>query len=1503
MKKKRERRIAMLLAIMMLIMNLIVSPVWAGPGDITINATNFPDKNFRDYVSTKLDTDHNGSLDGTEITKATSIYVPKQNIADLTGIEYFTALQRLECPENQLTSLDVSKNTALQELECSKNQLTSLDISKNTALQELYCDTNKLTNLDISKNTALEHLYCGTNQLTSLDVSKNTALKYLYCSRNQLKGLDVSKNTALEELDCSQNQLTSLDVSKNTALQTLDCDINQLTDLDVSKNPALLELSCFDNKLTKLDVSKNTALQKLDCTSNQLTKLDVSSNTALQTLYCSENQLTSLDVSNKPALQELACDANKLTKLDVSNSPALEELLCVENQLTSLDVSNKPALKLLYCKDNKLTKLDVSNSPALQEIDCSKNQLTSLDVSNRPALQKLYCWENQLTNLDVSKNPALQELECGLNQLTKLDVSNSPALKKLYCGTNQLSTLDISKNTALENLDCQNNKLTKLDVSKNSALQGLYCSDNQLTNLDLSNNPAIDHLHCSRNQLTKLDVSNKSALKELLCEGNQLTSLDLSNNTQILNFDGDNQTYDVKVKTSDMKIPYADFPVTFDITKAKNIAGADPNFIVDATKPSKVTYNYNTGLTGKNINVTLNITYDAYTVTFNTNGGSAVAAQTITAGEHVTKPADPTKDGYTFAGWYKDAGLTTPFDFANETINADTTIYAKWTQNPPVPPTSYTVTFNTNGGTAINPQTITAGEHVTKPADPTKDGYTFAGWYKDAGLTTPFDFATETINADTTIYAKWTQNPPVPPTSYTVTFNTNGGTVINPQTITAGGHVTKPTDPTKDGYTFDGWYKDAEFTTPYDFANETINADTTIYAKWTQNAQASYTLTVNVEGGHGSVTPASATVEKGKPVEVTFKPETNYEIDTVTLDGADVKSQVASNKLTVTMDKSKTLTVKFKLKSVIPEQAVLTVNVEGGHGSVTPASATVEKGKPVEVTFKPETNYEIDTVTLDGADVKSQVASNKLTVTMDKSKTLTVKFKLKSVIPEQAVLTVNVEGGHGSVTPASATVEKGKPVEVTFKPETNYEIDTVTLDGADVKSQVASNKLTVTMDKSKTLTVKFKLKTITPSTDHDVNINPTGAGTITASPTKAKKGETVTLTITPASGYEVDKIDVRDTDANEVAVTGNQFIMPDKLVYVTVTFKPAGTPTQYTLTATVDGGHGSVTPTNATKNKNETVTLTFAPETGYEIEEVKVNDVATPVSGNTLTLTMDGDKTVVVKYKSTPTPPIGTPVTITFDKNGGSGTMADVTKNKGESFTLPACGFIPPAGKEFKAWQVDGTEKNVGDNIVLNGDKIIKAVWKDKGSVPPTPPVPPTPYIPGPTPYPYPYPWTRYPGYWYNIETPKPKEEKPVTKMEMDWKIELAIGIGTIDRDINGVDSKIKMDVAPYIRDGRTMLPLRYVAEALGFDVEWIKSTRTVVLKNSNTRVEIPVDTNKIIVNGTVYTSDVKPEIKNNRTMLPIANIARALGLKDGKDIIWNSKSKMVTIYRSIVVK
>ena len=113
----------------------------------------------------------------------------------------------LYCYNNQLTSLDVSKNTALTELFCYNNQLTSLDVSKNTKLKLFGCDHNQLTSLDVSKNTALTDLYCDDNQLTSLDVSKNTALTNLVCSQNQLTSLNVSKNTALTELWCFENQI------------------------------------------------------------------------------------------------------------------------------------------------------------------------------------------------------------------------------------------------------------------------------------------------------------------------------------------------------------------------------------------------------------------------------------------------------------------------------------------------------------------------------------------------------------------------------------------------------------------------------------------------------------------------------------------------------------------------------------------------------------------------------------------------------------------------------------------------------------------------------------------------------------------------------------------------------------------------------------------------------------------------------------------------------------------------------------------------------------------------------------------------------------------------------------------------------------------------------------------------------------------------------------------------------------------------------------------------
>lgn len=147
----------------------------------------------------------------------------------------------------------------------------------------------------------------------------------------------------------------------------------------------------------------------------------------------------------------------------------------------------------------------------------------------------------------------------------------------------------------------------------------------------------------------------------------------------------------------------------------------------------------------------------------------------------------------------------------------------------------------------------------------------------------------------------------------------------------------------------------------------------------------------------------------------------------------------------------------------------------------------------------------------------------------------------------------------------------------------------------------------------------------------------------------------------------------------------------------------------------------------------------------------------------------------------------------------------------------------------------------------------------------------------------------------------KPAEEKPAKVYQESATI--TIGSNVFEQVNKNVLTKHEMDVTAYINNGRVMLPLRYVAEALGLQVTWIAETKTVVIWDLAQRVEIPIKTKNIIVNGVTYTSDVKPEIKSGRTMLPIANVARALGLIDGSDIVWDPIMKQVRVTRTITSK
>ena len=345
--------------------------------------TYVPDDKFEQaLIDLGYDTTLDDSVLTANISSVSSLDLDSLSISDLTGIEGFTALTYLECTNNQLTSLDVSKNTALTKLQAYNNLLTSVDLSTNTALTYFSGTNNQLTTLDLTNNTVLDTVYCRNNQLATLDVSTNNALIKLNIENNKLTTLDLSGNTALTFLDFDDNQLTTLDVSNNTALIRLMGNDNQLTTLDVSTNNALIELNIGGNQLTALDVSKNTALENLKFYDNQLTALDVSSSTGLLKIGGWDNALASLDVSNNTALIELNVNNNSLTSLDVSKNTALTKLTINQNQLTSLDVSKNTTLETLHACCNKLTSLDVSRNTALANLNCNDNQLTSLNIRN-----------------------------------------------------------------------------------------------------------------------------------------------------------------------------------------------------------------------------------------------------------------------------------------------------------------------------------------------------------------------------------------------------------------------------------------------------------------------------------------------------------------------------------------------------------------------------------------------------------------------------------------------------------------------------------------------------------------------------------------------------------------------------------------------------------------------------------------------------------------------------------------------------------------------------------------------------------------------------------------------------------------------------------------------------------------------------------------------------------------------------------------------------------------
>jgi len=216
-----------------------------------------------------------------------------------------------------------------------------------------------------------------------------------------------------------------------------------------------------------------------------------------------------------------------------------------------------------------------------------------------------------------------------------------------------------------------------------------------------------------------------------------------------------------------------------------------------------------------------------YTITFNVDGGSDVASIKKTKDSNLGTLPTPTKTGYTFEGWFSDSARTIEVT-STTVVTANMTLYAKWADEA-VTPVSFTISFNVDGGSTVADLTREENVEIGQLPTPTKTGFTFDGWYIDSDKTIKV-VASLLVTTDLNLYAKWIKDKE----TFTITFNSNEGSNVSSITELEGTLVSKPTNPTKDGFSFVAWSTDSQGQNIVEWPFE-ISANITLYAHWNES--------------------------------------------------------------------------------------------------------------------------------------------------------------------------------------------------------------------------------------------------------------------------------------------------------------------------------------------------------------------------------------------------------------------------------------------------------------------------------------------------------------------------------------------------------------------------------------------------------------------------------------------------------------------------------------------
>ncbi|MEG1551497.1 MAG: InlB B-repeat-containing protein, partial [Oscillospiraceae bacterium] len=241
-------------------------------------------------------------------------------------------------------------------------------------------------------------------------------------------------------------------------------------------------------------------------------------------------------------------------------------------------------------------------------------------------------------------------------------------------------------------------------------------------------------------------------------------------------------------------------------------------------------------------------------VTINANGGIEATFTKDFDGGVITAPINPTREGYTFIGWYKNAdGTGNEFNFSKDIQTTDTTLFAKWQIN------TYRIFFDPRGGqVTTGGKAVIYGQPVGTLDVPVLAGDTFKGWHLGQNGAGPeYTKDTKMPAKDIYLYASWEKNN----TATTVVFDTQGGSFLTPINAILNTTISKPAlIPVKSGYDFIGWYKDADHNAKWNFATDKITANTTIYAHWKKASGETPIPTPPTAVNSGTVTENSAQI-------------------------------------------------------------------------------------------------------------------------------------------------------------------------------------------------------------------------------------------------------------------------------------------------------------------------------------------------------------------------------------------------------------------------------------------------------------------------------------------------------------------------------------------------------------------------------------------------------------------------------------------------------------------